>query len=57
MMAGAFELIARAVVAFTLPSFIGYTGICLADPVAWLSAAIPLGIYYFKKMKSIDIIN
>ncbi|MDU3525267.1 MATE family efflux transporter [Clostridium sp.] len=57
MMAGAFELIARAVVAFTLPSFIGYTGICLADPVAWLSAAIPLGIYYFKKMKSIDITN
>ena len=57
MMAGAFELIARAVVAFTLPSFIGYTGICLADPVAWLSSAIPLGIYYFKKMKSIDIIN
>ena len=57
MMAGAFELIARAVVAFTLPSFIGYTGICLADPVAWLSAVIPLGIYYFKKMKSIDIIN
>ncbi|WP_209741411.1 MATE family efflux transporter [Clostridium tertium] len=57
MIAGAFELIARAVVAFTLPSFIGYTGICLADPVAWLSAAIPLGIYYFKKMKSIDIIN
>ncbi|WP_291651713.1 MATE family efflux transporter [Clostridium sp.] len=57
MMAGAFELIARALVAFILPSFIGYTGICLADPVAWLSAAIPLGIYYFKKMKSIDIIN
>lgn len=54
MMAGAFELIARAIVAFTLPSFIGYTGICLADPVAWLSAAIPLGIYYFKKMKSIE---
>ena len=57
MMAGAFELIARALVAFILPRFIGYTGICLADPVAWLSAAIPLGIYYFKKMKSIDIIN
>ncbi len=54
MMAGAFELIARAVVAFALPSFIGYTGICLADPVAWLSASIPLGIYYFKKMKSIE---
>lgn len=54
MMAGAYELIARSVVAFTLPKFIGYTGICLSDPFAWLSAAIPLGIYYFKKMKTIE---
>ena len=54
MMAGAYELIARAIVAFTLPRFIYYTGICLADPIAWLAAAIPLGIYYHKKMKSID---
>ena len=57
MMAGAFELIARAIVAFTLPSFIGYTGICLSDPIAWLAAAIPLGLYYYKKMKSIDSIK
>ena len=54
MMAGAFELIARAVVAFTLPKFIGYTGICLSDPIAWLAAAIPLGLYYYKKIKSIE---
>ena len=53
MMAGAYELIARAIVAFTLPKFIGYTGICLSDPIAWLAAAIPLGIYYHKKMKTI----
>lgn len=53
MMAGVYELVARAIVAFTLPSFIGYTGICLADPVAWLSAAIPLGIFYFKKINKI----
>lgn len=57
MMAGAFELIARAIVAFTLPSFIGYTGICLSDPIAWLAAAIPLGLYYYKKMKFIDSIK
>ncbi|MGG7144126.1 MATE family efflux transporter [Clostridium nigeriense] len=55
MMAGAFELIARAIVAFTLPRFIGYTGICLSDPIAWLAAAIPLGLYYYKKIKSIEI--
>ncbi|MBD7913611.1 MATE family efflux transporter [Clostridium sp. Sa3CUN1] len=54
MLAGAYELIARAAVAFTLPKFIEYTGICLSDPIAWLSAAIPLGIYYFKKMKTIE---
>ena len=53
MMAGAYELIARAIVAFTLPKFIGYTGICLSDPIAWLAAAIPLGLYYHKKMKTI----
>lgn len=53
MMAGVFELIARAIVAFTLPKFIGFTGICLADPCAWLAAAIPLGIVYYKKIKEI----
>lgn len=53
MMAGVFELIARAIVAFTLPKFIGFTGICLADPCAWLAASIPLGIVYYKKIKEI----
>ena len=50
MMAGAYELIARAVVAFTLPRYIEFLGICLADPVAWFAAAIPLGITYFKRI-------
>lgn len=50
MMAGVYELVARAIVAFTLPKFIGFTGICLADPVAWFSAAIPLGITYFRRI-------
>lgn len=53
MMAGAYELIARAIVAFTLPKFIDFTGICLADPVAWLAAAIPLAITYFKRIKNL----
>ena len=51
MMAGAYELIARAIVAFTLPQYIGFFGICLADPVAWRAASIPLGITYFKRIK------
>ena len=53
MMAGAYELIARAIVAFTLPSQLEFMGICLADPVAWLAAVIPLGITYFKRIKSL----
>ena len=53
MMAGAYELIARALVAFALPKYLGFIGICLADPVAWFAAAIPLGITYFKRIRSL----
>lgn len=54
MMAGVFELIARAVVAYTLPAFIGFAGICLADPAAWLSAFIPLVIVYTIKIRQLE---
>ena len=57
MMAGVFELIARALVAFTLPSVIGFTGICLSDPVAWRAAAVPLMITYYRKMNKIESEN
>lgn len=53
MMAGVYELVARSIVAFTLPKFIGFTGICLSDPVAWIAAAVPLMITYYRKMKKI----
>ena len=53
MMAGVAELLARAVVAFTLPKFIGFAGICLSDPVAWIAAAVPLMIAYYRKMNKI----
>lgn len=53
MMAGVAEMVARTVVAFTLPSIIGFTGIALADPAAWFAAAIPLGITYFKRINVI----
>lgn len=63
LMAGVFELFARSICAFTLPVFMGYVGICLAGPVAWLSAAIPLCIAYFiiikhlhKEMSPIPVI-
>ena len=57
MMAGVFELIARATVAFTLPKVIGFTGICLSDPLAWIAASVPLMITYYRKMKKIEIEN
>ncbi|MGL5675406.1 MAG: MATE family efflux transporter [Cellulosilyticaceae bacterium] len=55
MMAGVFELVARAVVAYTLPAFIGFAGICLADPAAWIAAFVPLMITYFIKMKKVQL--
>ena len=57
MMAGVLELIARSIVAFTLPKYIGFTGICLSDPVAWIAASVFLMITYYKKMKKIEIEN
>ena len=54
MMAGVFELIARALVAYTLPAVIGFTGICLADPAAWIAASTPLIIVYFIKMRKVE---
>ncbi|WP_343337815.1 Multidrug export protein MepA [Terrisporobacter petrolearius] len=54
MMAGVYELVARSIVAFTLPKFIGFTGICLSDPIAWMAAAVPLMITYYRKMKKIE---
>ena len=54
MMAGVYELVARGIVAFTLPKYIGFTGICLSDPIAWIAAAIPLMITYYRKMKKIE---
>ncbi|WP_291648567.1 MATE family efflux transporter [Clostridium sp.] len=53
MMAGVAEMVARTVVAFTLPSIIGFTGIALADPAAWIAAAVPLVITYFKRINVI----
>ena len=50
MMAGFAEMIARTIVAFSLPKFIDFTGIALADPVAWIAAAVPLVITYYRKI-------
>lgn len=53
MMGGIFELIARGVVIFLLAGNIDFTDICLADPVAWVSALIPIVPVYYYRMNKI----
>ena len=53
MMAGIYELIARSLVVFILPKYIGFAGICLSDPIAWIAAALPLMFTYYNKIKKI----
>lgn len=54
MMVGVYELVARSIVVFTLPKFIGFTAICLSDPIAWIVAAVPLMITYYRKIKKLE---
>ncbi|KKY00316.1 multidrug transporter MatE [Paraclostridium benzoelyticum] len=53
MLAGVCELLARTIVAFTLPLFLGYFGVCLAGPMAWIAACIPLILDYIKKINTL----
>lgn len=46
MSAGFSELVARSAAAFFLPGLIGYAGVCLASPLAWVVAIIPLIVTY-----------
>ena len=51
--AGAMELVARILAAIFLVDYWGYFGACLANPMAWLGACIPLTIAFLitrKKM-------
>lgn len=52
--AGAVELVMRIIAALVLVEYWGYLGACLAAPMAWLGATIPMGIAFYithKKMK------
>lgn len=46
LLAGVAEMVMRVWVAFFLAKPFGYTGICMADPAAWIGAAVPLCIAY-----------
>ena len=48
---GVMELVARVIVSLLLPAKLGYLGVCLASPAAWIAADIPLLLRYYFKMK------
>lgn len=48
MFAGVMELVMRTGVVLVLPRLIGYTGVCLATPAAWVGAAVWLVYSYFR---------
>lgn len=54
MLSSIIELIARVSVSMTLSPIIGFLGISLAPPVAWVGAAILLTPAYFYKIKKLE---
>lgn len=47
LFAGVSELLMRSFAAIFLAQWMGYLGICLASPIAWIGAMVPLSISYF----------
>lgn len=47
ILAGIFEMIARTVTGFVLVPMLGFTGVCLGSPIAWLLADLFLVPAYF----------
>ena len=52
--AGIMELFMRATAAFVFSKLWGFTGICLANPMAWFGALIPLTISFILSMKHLE---
>lgn len=48
------ELLFRALVAVTLVGPLGYRGICLASPIAWIAATVLLLVAYALQMKRLE---
>ncbi len=51
MLGGIFELLARGLVVVVLAKPLGFFGICLANPVAWTFALIPLVPAYYYRIR------
>lgn len=54
MMSGVLELGIRLVVAISLPIFLHFLGICIAEVSAWVGAEMLLMIYYYKLMRQME---
>lgn len=49
LMAGVTEFVIRIVCAFGLVRWLGFLGVCIANPASWVGAAIPLVVTYYRK--------
>lgn len=54
ILAGVFEMIARALAGFALVPAIGFTGVCLGNPIAWIFADAFLIPAYFHVRKVLE---
>lgn len=54
LMGGVVELLVRCVAAVTLPGLFGFTGVCLAGPLAWVAAALLLCVSYFVIIRQVE---
>lgn len=52
--AGVMELVMRIFAALVLSAVLGFAGACLANPLAWIGACIPLGVNYYTTMKKLE---
>ena len=51
------ELVMRIFAALVLARMMGFIGICLAGPLAWIGSAIPLVVLYYIIVKKQDLIS
>ncbi|MDR1384917.1 MAG: MATE family efflux transporter [Planctomycetaceae bacterium] len=51
---GVMELVMRAFGALLLADYLGFIGICFANPLAWLGAAVPLGIAFIVTLRRLS---
>lgn len=56
-LAGVMELIMRTFAAIILSKYLGFTGISMASPLAWIGSCIPLGIAYYITHKKLYELN